>query len=206
LSIQLFFVSEDHILGLTGLLKSDYLVKEFFNPKDVYLYISWVFPFLTTYLIIWVFPKWVLIPAFEEEEKYRVEKMKARIKSDKEIVSEEKGLVEEETKKIEAQEKKIVSKKRVEQVDPKVLWEKEYTDFKNNQNFHSFRQIIEAIYKQNGRILWTLNGIRFEVPEAIIAYLHSRDVIELSRDANNYRTISFTDKGKFFVEKYTAGN
>ena len=50
-----------------------------FNTNWQLLISSWLLPFFVTYLVIWELPKWILIPAFEKEEKYRKDKKKTRL-------------------------------------------------------------------------------------------------------------------------------
>ena len=57
------FVDQDKIWQATGLLKNQYLHTTFFNIHSWSFYMLWLLPIVLTYLIIWIFPKWISIPA-----------------------------------------------------------------------------------------------------------------------------------------------
>ena len=77
--ISLLFLSEEKIWDVTGLLKTDYLSKLLFNSSDWYFYVSWIAPFLLTWIIIWKLPQWILVKAYKETEKYETEKQLIKI-------------------------------------------------------------------------------------------------------------------------------
>jgi len=197
------FDSQEYIYNQTGLLKNDYLIKTFFDVGHLYFYVSWVMPFLITWLVIWKLPDLVLLPAFEKEEENRVKKINTRLRLEKQVVTEETKLVEQTTKKLEAEEKKATRQKKVEQVSPQVLWEKEYKEFQATQHYSTFRWLTEAVYQHGGLTEWypPHSSSKFGISQSLLAYAHSHELIELGKDENNYQTISFTEKGKFFVGK-----
>ncbi|KKT74217.1 MAG: hypothetical protein UW71_C0031G0002 [Parcubacteria group bacterium GW2011_GWB1_44_7] len=80
-----FFVSEEKIWESAGLLKNDYLSETFFDFSSLHFYISWILPFVLTYLIIWRFPKWISIPAFREDLDNITKKQKMLITAEKEF-------------------------------------------------------------------------------------------------------------------------
>lgn len=201
-----FFVSQDHILVQTNMLKNDYLIQTFFNLQDWYFYASWILPLFLTWFVIWKLPDWVLLPAFEKDEEYRVKKVNTRLRLEKSILSEETKLVEQSAKKLEAEEKRASKQKSIEKTEPRILWEKEYAEFKSSSHYASFGRIVEAIYQHGGRIEWHVSpqsAVKVGIPKLLLAYAHTHELIELDKDKNNYQVIQLTEKGKFFVGKLT---
>lgn len=198
----MFFVSEEKIWESTKLLKNDYLINKFCNLNDWFFYFSWVMPFLMTYLVIWHFPKWISLPAYKKEEEYKTEKRKIKIRELKKIKKEENILEEENIKKLTLETKKNKQVKKNEEIDPTKKWESDYLTFKKSRYFNNFDYIIESIYQHKGSIHFrNENDVWFSIPQETLAYCHSSDLIEITQDS-----ISLTDKGKFFVKKFTLRN
>jgi len=192
-----FFVNEDFIYRTTGFLKNQYLVNTFINYNNWYFYFSWIMPFILTWFVIWVLPKLILLPAFEKDEEYRVSKIKIRVDLERGLVDKKTELAKSETRKFEAEEQKVIKQKKVEKIDPGILWEQEYLDFKNSPNYDPFELVLKTIYENGGYL--RDSGI----PTELLAYVHGGGIVELNNDKFNNRIISLTEKGKFFVEQYT---
>lgn len=190
--VILLFVSEDKIWQKTGLLKQDYLYSVLCNYRDPYFYISWILPFVVTWLVIWKFSKWISLPAFKKEEEYRAEKKIIRIKEQKRIEVEEINLEKESVKRLDVVSEKTKKQNEIIQIDPKVGWEEEYEQFTRSHLFKDFNKIIESIYVQSGYV----STEYFEIPKEILAFSHSNGLVEFS----DYNKIELTDKGKFFVK------
>lgn len=204
---SLFFVSEDKIWQATGLLKNDYLSKEFFNFSDWYFYVSWIMPIILTWLIIWKFPKWISIPAFKKAEEEKTEKIIIKINEQKKIETGQIKLQEENIKKIKTVAQKTKKEKEIEKLDPTINWKEEFEQFKKHHIFYKFKQIIESLYKHNGRItLFTSGGYSRVVGPDILALAHSKELINIKNDKNSIEVIELTNKGKFFVSKYLEEN
>jgi hypothetical protein len=171
------FVSEEKIWQVSGLLKNDYLVKTFFDLGNWYFYVSWILPFVFTWLIIWKFPKWISLPAFKKDEEYRLEKNRIRII---------------EQKKLE-----------IKELEPRIGWRIEYNSFKNSQYYHDFNLIIESVYEGSGKITWAGRRGLTNLPKGILAYAHTNGLIDLDGDK---KSINLTEKGKFFVKRFSLDN
>lgn len=199
------FVSEDKIWQSMGLLKNEYLVKNFFNFFDWYLYLSWILPFILTWLIIWKFPKWISLPAFKKDEEYRLEKTKIRITEQKKVETEEIKFEQEKKKKLNVVRETVKKEKEIEKLDPTINWEKEYEIFKNTQYYSNFGIIIESIYQHNGNTDWYQNNsvVKTHIPKGILAYCHTNGLIEFGK---NNESISVSEKGKFFIRQFTSDN
>lgn len=201
----IFFVSEDKIWQSTGLLKNDYLIKEFFNFFGVYFYLGWILPFILTWLIIWRFPRWVSLPAFKKEEEYRLAKSRIRIAEQKKLETEEIALEQEKKKKLDVVGETVQKEKEIKKLDPSITWKEEYEIFKNIQYYSDFNFIIESVYQNNGNISWYRGNNNFEthIPKGILAYSHTNELIEFG---NKNESINLTAKGKFFVKQFSIDN
>jgi len=197
-----FFVNEQNIYLTTGLLRNEYLVRSFFDITSLYFWVSWLMPIAITMLVIWKLPEWVLLPAFRQEEKYRVAKINTRLEVEMGIVSRETKLIEEKEKKLEAEERVIGKQKVVELANPTIGWDDDYERFKKLSFAHKFSKIIESYYKRRAEIVDTddYNQVVFEIPEDILAYAHSNGIVEIDSNSNK---IVMTDKGKYFISKFS---
>ena len=196
----MFFVSEDKIWEATKMLKIDYLSKTFFNYSDWKFYLFGALPFLMTYLIIWHFPKWFSLPAYEKEEEYKTKKRKIKIRELKKIKIRENEFEEQNIKSLDLETKKSEKEKEIEKIDPTKRWRLEYISFRRSKFFKDFNMILKSLYEGGGKIGWYDNSKWTIVPKNILAYSHSNDIIKI--DAKS-ETISLTEKGKFFVKEYT---
>lgn len=199
---SLFFLDQKLVLDSTGLLKNEYLICKFFNISDPSFYICLALPFVFTYLVIWKFPKWFFLPAVRKEEEYECEKQKIRLKAKREIEEEKIKLESDKTKLVEQEKAKIETiiettkkKEEAEKIDPTLLWDEEYIEFKKNVLYKDFGEIIGTIYGGHGYVSRLINaGLG-----AIVGYCHALNLIEYYDDQNK---IELTEKGKFFTKKY----
>lgn len=196
----LLFVSEEKIWQATSLLKNDYLSKVFFNFSNWYFYVAWTMPFILTWLVIWKFPKWISLPAFKKEEEYRLAKKRIRISEQMKLGLEEIKLEQENIKKLNVVSQKTKKEKEIEKLDPSITWKEEYTIFKSKPFYSDFKYVVESIYQHQGNIIWYDNVQSYRVPQTILAYAHTNNLIEFSNDKES---ISLTAKGKFFVKEFS---
>ncbi|KKU57190.1 MAG: hypothetical protein UX81_C0043G0010 [Parcubacteria group bacterium GW2011_GWA2_47_12] len=209
-----FFVSEEKIWESAGLLKNDYLSETFFDFSSLHFYISWILPFVLTYLIIWRFPKWISIPAFREDLDNITKKQKMLITAEKELeiqqVAKVDVVVERVRKETEVKqaEKKIKQvegeiKKIAEETKPEQKWIFEYQRFKSLPVYNKFEIILKSIYQHRGEINVTNNNnqIIFQIPQDILAFSHTNDLIDFDKQKEK---IELTEKGKFFVKEFSS--
>lgn len=201
----IFFVSEDKIWQSTGLLKNDYLIREFFNFSGWYFYLSWILPFVLTWLIIWKFPNWISLPAFKKEEEYRLAKNRIRVAEQKKLETEEIKLEQEKKKKLDIVSETVQKEKEIQELDPSINWKEEYEIFKNSQYYSNFNLIIESVYQRNGNISWYGENATYQthIPKGILAYSHTNGLVEFG---TGNKTINLTTKGKFFVKQFSLDN
>lgn len=198
-------MSEDKIWQSTGLLKNDYLIKEFFNFSNWYFYLSWILPFILTWLIIWRFPRWISLPAFKKEEEYRLEKSRIRITEQKKLETEEIKLGQEKKKKLDIVSETVQKEREIQKLDPSIHWKEEYEIFKNTPYYSDFNLLIESIYQRNGSISWYRENTAYQssIPKGVLAYSHTNGLVEFSSGNKN---INLTEKGKFFVKQFSSNN
>lgn len=203
---SLFFISEEYIYEKYFLLRNEYLFHEFFNISGYYFWIFIIIlPVFLTWLIIWKLPDLLFIKATRRNEKFRIDKKIARIE-------EEKRLEEDTAELISAKKENIEEAIKIDRFalenKPEIAWDIEYIAFEKSQQFKLFSQIIKSIYTHGGRIVvhgseWS-KGSEFEIDSGLLAYAHSKNLINLERgDSQVPDLISLTEKGKFFVSKYT---
>lgn len=203
--VILFFVDEQKILLQTGMLKNEYLetVLCSFNFKTI---VHWLAPFVLTWLMIWKLPKWVLTPAFKQEESYRLEKQKIRIETDSKIESEKIKFNKQKVENLNVISEVKLKERDIQKIDPTIRWESEFEEFKSSPFYRNFEQIISSIYSHGGRIRTydNSNDRWLIIPKETLAYCHSNGLIEFS-DQKEESIINLTEKGKYFVKKYSHG-
>ncbi|PIQ78691.1 MAG: hypothetical protein CO042_03250 [Parcubacteria group bacterium CG_4_9_14_0_2_um_filter_41_8] len=187
----MFFVDESRVWRTTNMLMNDYLRARYFHIDWSFVFF-WLAPFVMTFVTIWWFPRFILIPLFRKWEEYESEKQIIKIKIGRKI--------EEETvKRLEVTSQKIEKEKKIEEADPSINLEREYLQFRKSDFFNNFKRLIESIYKHHGYV----STVNFEVPRDILAYTHSNGLVEFE---DNNRKIHLTEKGKYFVKQYSLHN
>ncbi|HSW66399.1 MAG TPA: hypothetical protein VLI54_04660 [Bacillota bacterium] len=87
---------------------------------------------------------------------------------------------------------------------PDEAWAKDYQQAKKNPEFGNFNLLIDAIYQWNGRTRRSVQGnawVGVNLPGNILAFADTNGLINLD---NKSETVSFTDKGKYFVKRYQS--
>jgi hypothetical protein len=197
---SVFSLDQNIVLQKTGLLKNEYLSQTFFNFHDWYFYFSWLFPFILTWFVIWILPDLILLPAFEKDQEYELAKKKIRIIQEREVENEQTKLEQQNVKKLEAVVEKVTKEKEIKEIDPSLQWEEEYEEFKRTSFYNRFNLIITSIYDRYGAIYWN-NNSDGSIPRDMLAYLDTHELATINREERN---ISLTEKGKFFVKKFTG--
>ncbi|MFM2415156.1 MAG: hypothetical protein RI911_849, partial [Candidatus Parcubacteria bacterium] len=123
---SLLFLSEDNILLKTGLLKNEFLVARYFNLHSFYFWVSWIVPFLLTYVVIWKLPKWVLIKAYTKTEEYATQKQIIRMGEQKKIERANTELQERLARNVSVIAKRVEEEKKIKQTDPTLGWDEDY--------------------------------------------------------------------------------
>jgi hypothetical protein len=200
------FVNEERFIRKTGLLKNEFLRENFFDLKDPsFWFTSFVLPSIITALTIWVLPKYITIPAFRKEEQDKTEKRKIVIAEQKKFEEDKVKILEVvETRKKKEKEVKEQEKK-IKEIDPTSEWQEEFEEFRITSFYDKYKFIIDSVYKNNGKIRVTnlYNDPIFEIPESILVYSHTNNLITLDKTKE---TIELTEKGKYFVKQFSLEN
>ncbi len=201
---SLFFLSEDKIFQTTGLLKNDYLVHRFFNLNDWYLYVSWLAPFLLTWLIIWKLPEWILIKAYKRNEVYETDKLIIKITEERRIVEEKTRFEKEVVKKAKVVTEKKEEEQKIKSIDPTIEWRQELQNsILNPLILQSIKDAVRVVYQTNGEFTTRTErsslAISYIQPD-LLSRLDTLGLIEITKGSYGTK-MSFTDKGKFFVRE-----
>lgn len=202
--LAVFFVSEEKIWDSLGILKTDYLSTLILNYHSLIFYILWIAPFIFTWLIIWKFPKWFLIPAFERDEEYRIGKRLIRIKKEINLTKEQIKLEEQNIIKLDIVEEKTKKEKELEELDPTIKWEKEYLELRQTKHFRDDFYFIKEIIVRHHGFLSSLGEILPNkkaqgVLSDYIFVFETKGFLEIS---NNNNVITPTEKGKYIISRY----
>ncbi len=83
-------------------------------------------------------------------------------------------------------------------------WAHDFTDFLKLPLRNEFSKIVESVYNHQGNIRVTDEYERetFSIPKDLLAYAHTTNLISFDQINGS---IDLTEKGKFFVRKYTEG-
>ncbi len=96
-------------------------------------------------------------------------------------------------------EQKTAKNEIQESLTEEERWEEEYKEFSKGNLLSSFKQVIDAIYENSGRIHEEFTGRR-NVDSDTLANADIRSLIYFTD--NDRSKIEFTAKGKYFAKKY----
>jgi hypothetical protein len=194
-----FFINQENLYHKTGLLRIEYL-NSIIPPRLSWMFFFnfFVFPFLLTIFFFWISP---LISRFFFRKHIRNKKaLKViELQENQEIKIEEKALTEAEVALMNEQIEKALQERKAAKETPEVLWENEFKKFQNSKIFPKLQQIINSIYSYAGKIHYKNFGEEFDVDNDIIVYADTSDLITFDEN----RQISLTEKGKFFIKKFS---
>lgn len=201
----MFLVSNDSIFLNYQVTKDVYLRHVLFDPNhwEISLFVV-ALPFFITWLILYHIQPKLLLTLFSKHKDYEIEKEKIEILAGKTIAEARASRAKVEVVEVKARASKAKVEKEI-QAESTIKWGKEYEEFKSTQHYSSFGRIIESIYQHGGLVEWYPpgSGYKIGVSQSLLAYAHTHELVELSKDKNNYQIITLTEKGKFFVAKMT---
>ena len=209
--ITLIFTDEKFILEKYGLLKNEYLDKNFFGyyPQAYYIDLDFIlthsFALFLTYIFIWYLPDWVFIPAYKEDRKYRTKK-------DIIIYQNQLEIDEYKRKKAIAKDnlldiKKDIAEKetKLNKINPNLLWEEEYTNISNEKNFVlAMEAVKKIIYSYDGYInkYKNMEHVDDDSFSNDISLADTHGWIRIEK--NGY--VELTDKGRYILRQYLSSN
>lgn len=195
------FTSQDLIYEKFGLLKNEYVNQYFFGWHGWYSLFGYILPLALTILFVWPIPKYILIHAYRQEQRHKVDRRRVRIEEEEKIEAKKEDLAIQTKKTLEAEIETAVVEKKAEKTDPTIGWQKEYNSFEKSGLINYLSDIAEAVYKHGGRVSkyydndlseWT--GIN--LPKDGLAVAHTNDLISIKNER-----IMLTEKGKFFLSQ-----
>lgn len=194
-----FFVDSDLLLKTEDILKVDYIsaIYKWSSFWDATYSLSHIFilPFLSALAIVYLMPEITCKfydKSLETENKNKLAKNKqgrAFLEAIGEKLDAEKTIL---IKQAEVKKEKIKSEKSQEE-----KWDEEYKNFKSGKYYNSFKSIKEIVY---GNDNWVGESISFNVR----AYFDSNGIIQNFK--GNSSRIELTEKGKYFMKKYSEEN
>jgi len=200
-----FFVKEELIYKKFNLLKNEYVNNYFFGLhgwNDWGFYLGFILPAIFTYIFIWWIPKIILLSAYKQEQRYKVDKRIIRNEEERRLQINEEHLATQETKTVEAKIEASEIKNKASEIDPTILWEQDYIKLNNNKKNY-LKDILECIYKHRGYIEVGSEYVggypMFELNPNSLKFADSLNLIEIVDKGNR---IALTDKGKYFAKKY----
>lgn len=193
-----FFVDQDKIKEIYGVLKSDYL-------SNLYQLSSWG-------SVLWTVAQIILLPAITAYlivfQLYKIEKffftraLKNKYEKKRAINIEEKKFLEGEQKKLKTKSENVMIEKKIEsQMSDK--WEIEYNNVKQDKQFvERMSKLQQLLYDYSGYIISFKNNIHGG--SSMVAYYDSNGLVNKIIGNNSY--VEATDKGKYFIKRYLEGD
>jgi len=201
------FTGQDLIYKKFGLLKNEYVEKYFFGWHGWQSFWGLLVPAVETFIFIWALHRWVLVPMYGIEQDNRTRRRLIKLAENKKVQDAKAQLAKEETKKTVAETKKVVAKTALqrkknaaEKVDPKIVWEDEFTKFKTHPDYKLFGQVLKGVYEYNGRtyVSGQYHPV-FELGPRSLMMADTRGLVKILDQGNR---IELTEKGKYFASFY----
>ncbi len=189
LFFTIFFVSEDKIWNSMSLFKNDYIVKTFFDYHSVWFYLEWVLPIIFTLLTIWVFPRYIVIPAFKKEEEDETEKTIFKLEQERMVVQAKTQLETEKLKETAAIAKKVEEEQKIVDADPTIIWDRDYNNFESGGYFKNYLYFLNNLYAGNKYLS--------DFIPSDVSYFDALGLLEIGGGQIN----GLTPKGKHFALK-----
>ncbi|QQR76340.1 hypothetical protein IPJ63_02435 [Candidatus Nomurabacteria bacterium] len=199
-----FFINQEEIYNKYNVLRNEYLSTIF---PSIYSWDHWfnflILPILLTFFFFWVSPKITRI-FYRKSIKNQIALKVIEIQETRKEAKEKTELIKDETEVIKQELQKIKEEKKIASEAPEMLWEKEYAKFFNSTYFSKFESIIDSIYLHSGNIkeFDSYNNMTtFMIPKDILVYSHTNELIKIDKTKDK---IELTEKGKFFIKKYSS--
>lgn len=195
------FVNQDLILQKFGMLKNEYVNTYFVTWDGWSTVLGYLIPLVLTVLFVWPIPKYILIHAYRQEQRHKVDRRKVRIEEEEKILVKKESLAKQTQKTLEAEIDTAKIEKEAAIEDPTILWKQDYDKFQRNGLNNILSDIATAVYTGQGK---TVRFYSDEAREWVGAKL-SKDTLAIA-DTNNLIVvkdgrISLTEKGKFFMSQ-----
>jgi len=153
---------------------------------------------LVTYLMIWVIPKHMNERSYKEELEVEYTLRKMKIKKEEALNKKEESVVKKQLENIKSEKEVVVERARLDEAPEQIRWDMDYEVFRNTSAYNYFDRMIKIVYEYSGDPSKSpYSGLN----SRIIAYFDTNEIISL-----NSSRINFTNKGRYFVKKYTESS
>lgn len=195
------FTSQDRIYEKFGLLKNEYVNQYFFGWHGWPSVWGYIVPLLLTILFVWPIPKYILIHAYRQEQRHKVDRRRVKIEEEEKIEIKKELLAVQAQKTLDAEIDTAKKEKQAAEQDPKIIWKKEYEAFSQSSLINFLPNIAESVYKHGGRVSKYYDKelgrwVGIELPKDGIAVAHTNDLISIQGER-----LALTEKGKFFLSQ-----
>lgn len=196
----LFFIDSNLLMQSKGLLKIEYILN--FYPLNHLLAIvySVSFPLLFSYFAVFWLPKITRLYYskaldFEYENKIIKERKEEKYFS----ARGSKLMKEKEVLETEKEVEEIKSERSQDE-----LWTEEYSSFMKSRYFQYMYQLKKCIYQKGGDTREFIGTVTQDIllPD-FKAFLDTNKIIELINNPSSRERAILTEKGKYFMKKYT---
>ena len=195
-----FLIDSELLFQKNNILKLDYIINSyqgfFWSIGELI-----IFPLISCSLIVYQLPK-LTIKFYEKSLDNGNEEKLIRVTKEKAFLDEERNRVETvEILKKEENIERMQSAKSQER-----RWEEEYLMFRASKYYKDFSFIKESIYNYAGRVKWRddrdIIGQEYKISSDAMAYFDVNGIIEIKPSGEN---IGLTNKGRYFMKKFTGG-
>lgn len=200
--LSIFFVSEEAVSSVTGMLKNEWLLDRYILTFNFWgQFVAALL--LTLIYFVYRFKLYPFLYKIELRHKNNLQSIKKQEDEEllKTLEDRDKTLskVEEISQKVKLKESNLENKEEDE-------FEKDYINFKKHKNFPFLKTLIDIIYsfQTNGNL--GARGDRFGMNEGVIAYFISFGIIEGVNGSRYSQVVKFTKKGDYFVKRYLDEN
>jgi len=193
------FTDQEILFKKTGLLKNEYLWSYLTHEGTlisvIFELLRFIFAALMTYLMIWVIPKHINKKSYTAELDVEYSLRKMKVAKDEELNQREEVVVKQQLENIEVEKQVVVERAKLEESPEQIRWDKDYKSFVRSNAFKFFNNIIRIVYEHGGNprsVSWLNPGTQ------TLAYLDTNGIITIQQG-----NIFLTDKGRYFVKKFT---
>lgn len=210
-----FFVDSELLLSSRNILKIDYVSNFYhwdsFGNSFFSISLILILPLFSSYLIVFWIPKLTKY-YYKKSLEFEYENKIIKSNKDKQFLDIENEKLIIKGKKLESERKVMQQEKILKQIRPEKsqeeVWDGDYVNFKQTKYFQEFKLIKESIYNERGATKWNWNNYgRYsnEISADSKAYFDVNEIIKISKVGSN-EIISLTEKGKYFMKKYSEEN
>ncbi|HAS00115.1 MAG: hypothetical protein US57_C0001G0061 [Candidatus Moranbacteria bacterium GW2011_GWC2_37_73] len=193
-----FFVDSDLLMQSKSVLKIDYLLT-FYPVSHLWSIAYSLFtPFLFSYLVVFWLPK-ITKKYYLKSLEYEYDIKTVKLKKEEDFLKLEGKKFQAEEIKLEAEEKVLKKETAVKKIksekSQEEAWDDEYEIFKGSNYFNSFDSIRQTYYEGNR---WAS-----DIPLGIKVYCDTHELIEIVPNSSGSEKFNLTEKGKYFMKKYS---